>query len=167
MVASISLLTGCQKAVLWGSLVHRAIIPARLTDRRSSFCSSCEAEFSAFAMAFSVLQIRQGFHLTYNLLGVIKGSLLDLFWIYCFSTVGKKNDVEKNEGAHLGFPGGSDGKDTACNVEGLALIPGSGSYPLEKGMAAHSSILSWRIPWTEDPGGLSSMGSQSRTRLSS
>ena len=32
--------------------------------------------------------------------------------------------------------------------------------PLEKGMAAHSSILVWRIPWTEEPGGLLSMGSQ-------
>ena len=32
--------------------------------------------------------------------------------------------------------------------------------PLEKGMATHSSILAWRIPWTEDPGGLQSMGSQ-------
>ena len=32
--------------------------------------------------------------------------------------------------------------------------------PLEKGMATHSSILSWRIPWTEVPGGLQSMGSQ-------
>ena len=32
--------------------------------------------------------------------------------------------------------------------------------PLEKGMAAHSSILAWRIPWTEDPGKLQSMGSQ-------
>ena len=32
--------------------------------------------------------------------------------------------------------------------------------PLEKGMATHSSILAWRIPWTEDPGGLHSMGSQ-------
>ena len=32
--------------------------------------------------------------------------------------------------------------------------------PLEKGMAAHSSILAWRIPWTEEPGGLQSMGSQ-------
>ena len=30
--------------------------------------------------------------------------------------------------------------------------------PLEKGMAAHSSILAWRIPWTEEPGGLQSMG---------
>ena len=31
---------------------------------------------------------------------------------------------------------------------------------LEKGMAIHSSILAWRIPWTEEPGGLQSMGSQ-------
>ena len=35
--------------------------------------------------------------------------------------------------------------------------------PLEKGMATHSSILAWRIPWTEEPGGLLSMGSQSQT----
>ena len=32
--------------------------------------------------------------------------------------------------------------------------------PLEKGMATHSRILAWRIPWTEEPGGLQSMGSQ-------
>ena len=32
--------------------------------------------------------------------------------------------------------------------------------PLEKGMATHSSILAWRIPWTEEPGGLQSMRSQ-------
>ena len=32
--------------------------------------------------------------------------------------------------------------------------------PLEKGMATHSSVLIWRIPWTEEPGGLQSMGSQ-------
>jgi len=33
--------------------------------------------------------------------------------------------------------------------------------PLEKGMAIHSSILAWRIPWTKEPGGLQSMGLQS------
>ena len=39
--------------------------------------------------------------------------------------------------------------------------------PLEKDMATHSSILAWRIPWTEEPGGLQSMGSQkSWTQLS-
>ena len=41
----------------------------------------------------------------------------------------------------------------------------SSAYP-EKAMATHSSTLAWRIPWTEEPGGLQSMGSQSRTRLS-
>ena len=35
-----------------------------------------------------------------------------------------------------------------------------GSDPLEKGMATHSSILAWEIPWTEKPGGLQSMGLQ-------
>ena len=38
--------------------------------------------------------------------------------------------------------------------------------PLEKEMATHSSILAWEIPWTEEPGGLQSMGSQSQTQLS-
>ena len=37
---------------------------------------------------------------------------------------------------------------------------------LEKEMATHSSILAWKIPWTEEPGGLQSMGSQSRTQMS-
>ena len=35
--------------------------------------------------------------------------------------------------------------------------------PLEKGMATHSSVLAWEIPWTEEPGGLQSTGLQSRT----
>ena len=38
--------------------------------------------------------------------------------------------------------------------------------PLEKEMATHSSILAWEILWTEEPGGLQSMGSQSQTPLS-
>ena len=37
--------------------------------------------------------------------------------------------------------------------------------PLEEGMATHSSILAWRIPWTEEPGRLQAIGLQSRTRL--
>ena len=38
--------------------------------------------------------------------------------------------------------------------------------PLEKGMATHSSALAWRIPWTEEPGGLQSLGLQSWAGLS-
>ena len=44
--------------------------------------------------------------------------------------------------------------------------PLGGGDPLEEGMATHSSTLAWRIPWTEEPGGLQSMGvTQSRTGL--
>ena len=55
-----------------------------------------------------------------------------------------------------GFPGGAEVKASACNVGDLGSIPGSGSSPKE--MATHSSILAWRIPWTEELGGLQSMG---------
>ena len=41
-----------------------------------------------------------------------------------------------------------------------------GEDPLEKEMATHSSVLAWRIPWTEEPGGYSLWGHKSRTRLS-
>ena len=58
-----------------------------------------------------------------------------------------------------GFPGGSDSKESACNAGDLGLIPGS-EDPLEKGMATHSGILAWRIPWTEEPGRLQPMGSR-------
>ena len=58
-----------------------------------------------------------------------------------------------------GFLGGSNGKEPACNVGDLSLIPGW-EDPLEKDMATHSSILAWRIPWMEEPAGLQSTGSQ-------
>ena len=54
----------------------------------------------------------------------------------------------------MGFPGGSDGKESACNAKDLDSIPGLGGKSLEKGKAIHSSIVAWRIPWTEEPGGL-------------
>ena len=59
------------------------------------------------------------------------------------------------------FPGGSDGKESACNAGDLVSIPGSGRPPWEgNGLAIHSSVLAWRIPRTEEPDGLGSMGSQ-------
>ena len=57
------------------------------------------------------------------------------------------------------FKDGSEVKASACNAGDLGLIPGSGRSPGE-GMATHSGILAWRIPWTEEPGGLQSTGSQ-------
>ena len=46
---------------------------------------------------------------------------------------------------------------------GAGSIPGVGDDPLEEGTVAHSSLLAWRTPWTEQPGGLQSVASQSRT----
>ena len=57
-----------------------------------------------------------------------------------------------------GFPGVSDSEESACNAGDLGSIPGL-EDPLEEGMATHSSILAWRIPWTEEPGGLQPIGS--------
>ena len=53
--------------------------------------------------------------------------------------------------AFRGFPGGSDGKESASNAGDLVSIHGS-KDPLEKGMANHSSILAGKIPWTQKPG---------------
>ena len=55
----------------------------------------------------------------------------------------------------MGFPGSSDSKEHATQVRSMGQ-----EDPLEKGMTAHSSILAWEIPWTEEPGGLQSMGLQ-------
>ena len=47
----------------------------------------------------------------------------------------------------------------AGDIRDLGSTPGQ-KDPLEEGMATHSSVLAWRIPWTEEPGGLHSMGLQ-------
>ena len=47
------------------------------------------------------------------------------------------------------FPGDSDGKESACHAGDSDSIPTHWEDPVEKGMATHSSILAWRIPWTE------------------
>ena len=64
------------------------------------------------------------------------------------------------------LPGGSDSKESACNAEDRGLIPGSGRSP-EEGNGNHSTILAWRIPWTEETGGLiSTVLTNSWTQLS-
>ena len=59
----------------------------------------------------------------------------------------------------MGFPGGSVVKNLPAMQE-IRVRSLGWEDPLEKGMATHSSILAWRIPWTEEPGGLQSMGLQ-------
>ena len=60
---------------------------------------------------------------------------------------------------YKGLPGGSDGKESSCNAGDRGSIPEPGPS-LQKRMATHSSILAWRIPWTQESGGLQPMRSQ-------
>ena len=59
----------------------------------------------------------------------------------------------------MGFPGGSDSKNLPAVQEMQVQCPGQ-EDPREEEMATHSSVLAWRIPWTEKPGGLQCMGLQ-------
>ena len=57
------------------------------------------------------------------------------------------------------FPGGSDSKESACNAGDWVQFLGW-EESLEKELITHSSILAWKTPWTEEPGGLQYVGSQ-------
>ena len=54
----------------------------------------------------------------------------------------------------IGLPSWLRGEESACQCRTPQFDPWVGEIPLEKEMAAHCSILSWEIPWTEEPGGL-------------
>ena len=58
-----------------------------------------------------------------------------------------------------GFPSGSEVNNLPAKAGDTSSIPGS-EVPFERKMATHSSILTWKIPWTEESGELQSMGSQ-------
>ena len=70
----------------------------------------------------------------------------------------KNNNIKKRKGP-MGFRGGSMAENPPAKQETRVQSLGW-KDPLEGDMATHSSILAWRIPWTEEPGGLWSMGSQ-------
>ena len=72
------------------------------------------------------------------------------------------NNIHKNleiDQEKRSLPWWHKGIECVCNAGNLDSISGLGN-PLEKGMATHSSILAWRIPWTEEPSRLQSMGWQ-------
>ena len=58
-----------------------------------------------------------------------------------------------------GLHGWLSGKESNCQAGDAGSIPGW-EDPMEKEMATHFSIVAWRAPWTEEPGGLQSIGSQ-------
>ena len=81
----------------------------------------------------------------------------------CLSKPLRKRKAFKISDLPLAFPTGSSGKEAACQcrleVRDMGQPLGQ-EDPLEEGMATHSSIRAWRIPGTEEPGGLQSMESQ-------
>ena len=83
---------------------------------------------------------------------------------YVFSSLGCLLGVEL--WGHMltqGFPGGARGNEPTCRCRRRkeALIQSLGrEEPLEEGMATHSTLLAWKIPWTEEPGALQSIGSR-------
>ena len=88
---------------------------------------------------------------------VALGKLLD-FSEALSSCVNWQSQNLPPRGLHMGFADDSDGKEPACNEGDMGLIPGSGRSPGEGN--GNSSILAWRTPWTEKPGGLQYMESQ-------
>ena len=60
----------------------------------------------------------------------------------------------------VSFPGGSDSEKNSPAMQEIQVRSLGQEDPLEKVLATHSSILAWTIPWTEEPGGLQSMGLQ-------
>ena len=80
------------------------------------------------------------------------------FTIYTFS-----NTLHGKGHLPNGFAGGDSGKEPTCqcrrHIRNTVLIPGLGKSP-GRGHGIHSSIPAWRIPWTEEPGGLQSTGLQ-------
>ena len=67
--------------------------------------------------------------------------------------------LSRIKGSSTTTPGSSDGKEFPCHAGHPGSIPGWGRS-LEEGVATHSSIFAGRIPWTEESGGLQSVGSQ-------
>ena len=133
------------------SVVHWAKIPARLSAT-TNFCWWDETEIKLWLKIRWILILHM--HLS-----------LKVHWWW------KSNEVKASLENSLiipqiasmvwygwGFSANSDGKESACNAGDPGSIPGPGRS-LEKGMTTPSSILAWRIPWTEEPGRLQSMGS--------
>ena len=92
--------------------------------------------------------------------------MISLNWLSSFHylilwsfTLDKHQDYFHKVSILTGFPGGSEIKNLPAMQEIHVRSQGR-EDPLEKGMATHSSITAWRIPWTEEAGGLQPIGSR-------
>ena len=80
-------------------------------------------------------------------------------WIAClfvFYSLNFENSLYMLDASHLGFPGGSDGKESACRAGDLTLIPGLGRSPGQRSWQPTPVFLPGESSWAEEPGGLQS-----------
>ena len=81
-----------------------------------------------------------------------------VWWAAVYGAAQSRTRLKRLSSVYVGFPGGSVVKTLPAGQE--TRVPSvSREDPLEEGMATHSSILAWRISWTEEPGRLQSTGS--------
>ena len=95
-----------------------------------------------------------------GLISLQSKKLSGVFWEWNFSTVQKHQLPQITLKHSKRLPGGSDDKKNMPATQETQVWSLHREDPLEKGMATHSSILAWRILWTEEPGGPQSVGSQ-------
>ena len=89
----------------------------------------------------------------YSLWGRKESGTTELLHSLSLSLCVQERETLRERERSKDFPGGPECKEYACNAGHLGLISGLGRS-LEKGMATHSNIIAWRIPWTEELGGL-------------
>ena len=75
-------------------------------------------------------------------------AMILVFWMLSFKPAFARSLYKNPLLSYMGFPGGSDGKESAHSAGDQVWSLGW-EDPLEKGMATYSSILAWRISWTE------------------
>ena len=113
-----------------------------------------------------VLIVVIAFHSSYVTLGLPEFISSCLKQGYKNCHLGVLGGISHKAPCTVGFPGSASGKEPTCQCRrhkrDMGLILGLGRYPGGgEGMATHSSGLAWRVPWTEESGGLQSIGLQS------
>ena len=117
--------------------------------------------YSALGVSEAEMDLKEPFAVPSSL-SLLSGSLVDpIAFIDLMARSGRFAQICVSRGSLVA----ETIKRPPAMQETCVQFPG-GEDPLEEDMAAHSSILAWRIPWMEEPGGLRSVGSQSQTRLS-
>ena len=78
-------------------------------------------------------------------------------WVAClfgFYSLNFENSLYMLNASHLGFPGGSDSKESACRAGDLTLFPGLGRFPGPRAWQPTPVFLPGESSWTEEPGGV-------------